>query len=178
MKKIILISIIFISFIMLFACGSVQEGNSGSRTEELEGMSHVLTDEQKEQMKVGRYLKFDPICAIQAFTGIADGIDSGLISLSPNPTSSNITFILLTPITKSYGNKSDFPNLKPVSVHLQLLFNEKIIHQWNIENYWDQVETIPEGYLKESGTYLLVCNFKGSEGCTATASTSFMVIKK
>ena len=102
-----------------------------------------------------------------------------LITITPNPTSSNVTFVLLEAVLNSYRNRaSDFPALEPFSVHLQLLFNERIIHQWTIDNYWDQVETISEEYLKEVGTYLLVCNFTGSKGCTASAAVSFMVIKK
>ena len=77
-----------------------------------------------------------------------------LVIPSPNPTSSSVSVKLLTCISQLWGHYKIFP----LSVEFQLLFNERIIHNW-INNNCSEIEIISDEYLQESGTYLLVCNF-------------------
>ncbi|MCL2039763.1 MAG: hypothetical protein FWG85_04965 [Bacteroidetes bacterium] len=123
---------------------------------------------------------FDPICIVKTIMQGTQGATKSclekpelLVIVTPNPTSSNVSVKLLSCIVEIWGHSKIFP----MPVDFQLLFNEKIIHKWT-NNYCNEIEIIPEEYLKESGTYLLVCNFIGSTGCTASVSASFMVIKK
>ena len=169
MKKNVLLLVLLLS-----ACGSVSEGDKNYEKEE---KFIEISDEQFKQLRALRYFKEDPICMIQGLIGIADDVDSDLINISPNPTSSNVNVKLLSGLMERF-DKENFPNHKPIQVKLQLLFNERTIHQWSIENYWDEIFTISDEHLKESGTYLLVCNFMGSAGCTTSDSASFMVVKK
>ena len=102
-----------------------------------------------------------------------------IINISPNPTTtSNVNY----KITSKYSPDNDecyyFVKFPPVSIEFQLIFNGEIIHHWTISEYHCTTETITEDYLKEGGSYALVCNFVGPRGGTASASASFMVIKK
>jgi hypothetical protein len=172
MKKYILLLTILLS-----ACGSVPDGDrhNVSEKEELsEYFTDVEIDESLRALKYS-YLANDPICYLKGFRTMF--LTEDLITITPNPTSSNVSVNLLSGVMEPYIDGT-FTNAKSFTVHLQLLFNEKIIHQWSIENYWDEVVLVFEEYLKEVGTYLLVCNFVGSAGCTASTSASFMVIKK
>ena len=98
------------------------------------------------------------------------------IIISPNPTPSSVSVRYF-----SYFSGQDILNSNfypPIKVECQLIFNERIIRQWTVDNYRYTIETIPEEYLKESGSYALVCNYLGIRGCTASASASFMVVRK
>ena len=178
MKKNILL---FAFLLLLFGCGSVPEGNNRKEIKKLDAgeLVNYFTDKEIEQMQALRYGNIDPICVIQGLRGIAHYTDTELINITPNPTSSSVNVKLLLGFLRTH-NAEDSRKHKPVSVHFQLLFNERIIRQWNVDSYsyLEDVVIIPEEYLKESGTYLLVCNFTGTEGCTASAAASFMVVKK
>ena len=96
------------------------------------------------------------------------------VSINPNPTSSSANVKIFS--NYDYGKRN--PPEFSMTVSFQLIFNERIIRQWSIKNYRYTTETIPDEYLKEGGSYALVCNFTGPRGCTASASASFMVIKR
>ena len=113
----------------------------------------------------------DPICALKS--SVLNKPDS-IVIVSPNPTSSSATIKLLSNVINRGYNLS----MSPLTIDFQLLYNERIIHQWTINNYYYNGVTISEEYLRESGSYMLVCNFIGPTGCTASYSTTFMVVKR
>jgi hypothetical protein len=182
--KIIFKLLLLFLCLILYSCYGVREGNSNSNNNN-EIKKIELSDEELKQLQVLRYFREDPICFFKGMGILNVYSNDDLVSISPNPTMSFVNIQLLSPIIKFYEKNASSMKVSLMNlelngffVHLQLLINEKIIHQWNIENYWNAIEKIPEEYLKEQGTYLLVCNFVGAEGCTFSASNSFMVIKK
>ena len=126
-----------------------------------------------------QYSQFDIACILNSM--LAPGVTfsenfkfnkDSLLIITPNPTYSNATVKMLSQLSIQYKR-----NLFPIATEFQLLYNQRIIHQWT-NYYCYETETIPSEYLNESGTYALVCKFIGPTGCTASALASFMVIKK
>ena len=138
---------------------------------------------------------FDPICYVEAILNKRYTVEehkkhlldpSLLVIVSPNPTSSYVNVKLLSSVAEiivaeaeifeMYGYRYHYRSIFPMPVHFQLLYNERIIREWT-NNNCNEIEVIPAEYLKERGSYLLVCHFIGPTGCTASTTASFMVIK-
>ena len=138
------------------------------------GPFEISNGDTVELIQWYRYYERDEVDVVCDFNNFND---KEQIIITPNPTSSFINVILF-----SYFSGQDLSKIPdfypPIKVDCQLIFNERIIRQWSIKNYRYTTETIPEEYLKEGGSYALVCNFTGPRGCTASASASFMVIKR
>ena len=95
------------------------------------------------------------------------------MNISPNPTTSSIHYY----ITAYYDKKQNYFEMHPVRADFQLVYNERIIHQWSIENYNSKIQELPANYLQERGTYKLACYLTGPRGNKAVVSGTFMVKK-
>jgi len=139
-----------------------EDGNVWIHTHPWEGNSNYILSQKVSVVD-------DPICALQS--RILDNPDSVVI-ITPNPTSSAANIKLFSNIINR-----GYELTNPVKVDFQLLYNQRIIHQWSIDKYYYTAVSIPADHLKETGTYLLICSFTGPKGCIKSYSSAFMVIK-
>ena len=101
-----------------------------------------------------------------------------IVNITPNPTYSSVE----VSIENYYSTKNkdnEYLTDARQSCQFQLVFNERIIHQWekDFPRGTPIRFTIPQEQISEAGTYALVCNMVGPANHPRSVSGTFMVMK-
>ena len=164
MKHITLISLIFLSFLMLFACGGVQKRNEKTQIKTYDSTFAQLREMGADSSEIAKIIQKlenpynEPIPT-------ADEVISSMMLITPNPTSSSVTI-------KFFNGFQNADLLIPCNFIVDLFYIDKKMHTFNFLES-KGTEIIPESYLKEEGMYRVATEYNG-----ITFVSTFMVIKK